>query len=243
MNPSDDEQSKVVADQTSEEIEALLEPQAIPNEHIVRHAEKNDSYRETPIVDAEEIVQPPLDPPEEDVVEKVEPLVVEEQGVDASLSITMSTPENIPMSVNIKESLEVLPISQKDVQPEIVLGIYGIAEEQVSQQPEPVVYHTVSGGPQTLDESVTYKQDVIKDSSLEVGAYTNAASGYTIPDPHYAPPQPQLVEKTSNFGIMLFLIILTILGGALAYVYFFIPEVSDQFFSALVIIKDQILKK
>jgi hypothetical protein len=241
MNPSDDEQSKVVADQTSKEIEELLEPQAIPDERIVRHAEKNDSYREAPTVDEEEIVQLPLEPPEEDVVEKGEPPVGEEQVVDNNLSSTASTSENI--STVTKETLDGLSISQKDIQPEIALGINEVVEEQVSQQPEPVVYHTISGGPETFDETRSNKQDIPKDPSLEVGAYTNAASGYTIPDPHYAPFQSQPVEYGGNFGMTLFLIILGMLGGVLAYVYFFIPEVSDQFFSALLIIKDQVFKK
>jgi hypothetical protein len=95
MNPSDDEVKS--ADEVSEVNEDLLEPQAIPDERIVRHAERADSYREAPTLgNDEEIIQPPLEPESstqnDDVTEKIAELQKEEQVLMDALNHTDATP-------------------------------------------------------------------------------------------------------------------------------------------------------
>lgn len=82
MNPTDEEVQNSKGNPTPEEIEALLEPKAIPEERITRHAERNDSYRESPTTGNDEvIVQPPLEP---EVLEPIHPV----EELQSSESVT-----------------------------------------------------------------------------------------------------------------------------------------------------------
>ncbi len=252
MNPSDDEeineaQNEQSVTQSSEEIEELLEPKAIPDERIVRHAEKNDSYREAPTTDDdEEIIQPPLETTEnieenekvaEEATQQTEPEPAMEEVSDI---ISEIAPE-------IKEEIfQEPPVPQVEAMPEVVPQ-----QEEIQIQPGlpatpppgHVEYHTISGGPETINDTISEHSKVDRVGPPPVGMmYANSTSGYTIPDPHYVPPDPRGAEIPGNFGMVLFLGTVAIIGAGVTYVYFYMPEVFDEFFSALVIIKNEMFK-
>lgn len=270
MNPSDEEVIKG-DDEVMDETEAIEAPQVIEEERIVRHAEKNDSYREAPDLE-EEIVQPPLDPPEEVEMKGDLPKEDDIQIKEDVPVVTEVVPDTTPV---ISEEVTPLPrMSQHDIEPEIVpyeetiteevspspevtpQTVQEVVSEQVVEVPqatlqvapvpsaEPVVYHTISGGPETLNESISHHKNVDQAvSGQPPTTYTNAATGYTIPNPNYVPPVTPVVAPQSYFGIIFFFGFILIVGGAIGYVYFVMPETFNQFISAVVVVKDQILKK
>ncbi len=296
MNPSDEEETSngIVANQVEieEPVEDLLEPKAIPDERIVRHAERNDSYREAPTIgNDEEIVQPPLEPevievkpepvslsfddskvvtpaevsPVTEVEETYSAPVIEEVVVKEETTPRL-TQDEILYSADISEaapvqvaSVEHVP-SVADIKPvapteapvesaQIPLVTQTAPEPTVteSQGEAPVVYHTVSGGPETIKEKMTEHFQAVQAANPPTVDTTHpvitTSSGYTIPNPHYA-GSPQVVAETeSNIGFIFFLIILALIGGAFAYVYFFMPEAFDKFYDAVLVVVGELFKK
>jgi hypothetical protein len=271
MNPSDEEDVK--DDEVVEEAEATALPQVIEEERVVRHAEKNDSYREAPDLE-EEIIQPPLDPPEE-VEVRVDPSKEDDIQIKKDTPVIGGViPDDIPV---ISEEIAPLArMSQHDIEPEIEpegvsyekttteetspspevapQTVQEIITEQVvktsqalpqtTSSAEPVVYHTISGGPETLNDAISHHKNIDQAvSGQPPTTYTNAATGYTIPNPNYVPPTVPVPAPQSYFGIIFFFGFILMVGGALGYVYFVMPETFNQFISAVVVVKDQILKK
>lgn len=116
---------------------------------------------------------------------------------------------------------------------------------------EPVVYHTVSGGPETIHDKMAeqlHKAQLgsVGTNSPTIAVHSNesSASGYTIPNPNYVSPiqhQPEY-EVDNNIGITTFLIVMAIVGGAGTYLYFFMPQTFDQIYDAVMIVFTEILK-
>ena len=270
MNPLDEEEIKE-NDEEIVETEAIEAPVVIEEEHIVRHAEKNDSYREAPTLDNnEEIVQSPLDPSDEvemkvdvpnedngqvkedvlvmkEVIPDVVPVTTEEISPLPHMSQHDIEPEGVPheeVTVEQKPSPEMMPQIVQEVVTEQVAKAPQASPQEVPVTPvEPVVYHTISGGPETLNNTISHHKNVDQVNSQPSTTYTNTTMGYTIPNPNYVPPVVPVTHPQSYFGIILFFGFILILSGALGYVYFVMPETFNQFFSAVVVIKDQILKK
>lgn len=261
MNPSDDEEINESTARRSEEIDGLLEPKAIPDERIVRHAERNDSYREAPtLTNDEEIIQPPLEPTLDELEEKIKqasPLEYtieskEEESEDAE--VQQSPQESFPDEIITKQEqalLASLPtISQQDVLPaqEIDTTVPPTQPIKIdSEVPESsTVYHTVSGGPETIHDLMAGKiqtEQVAGPHAEVIHPSGSSASGYSIPNPNYVTPLQTVHEDQSNFGFMIPLVISATIAAALSYLYFFMPQTFDQMYDAILIIKDQIFKQ
>lgn len=274
MNPSDDEVNEGVS-QSEEEIESLLEPQAIPDERIVRHAEKNDSYREAPDLE-EEIVQSPLKK-----VSVIETLPVREGVTETETLHTEDIPE-VALS-NLEEVAPLPRMSQHDIDPEVIpqeevvieqtvldpeimpqtineepvvqmvteneVASQSVSESVPTSQIQPVVYHTISGGPETLNDVASQHKKVEQpveqsnQSGSQTPNYANAPSGYVIPDPKYMPSTVPVANSQTSFGIVIFLGSVLIIGVAVGGVYFLLPETFNQILLSIIVIKDQLLKK
>ncbi len=283
MNPSDDEERSGAAVKTSEEIEELLEPQAIPDERIVRHAEKNDSYREAPtLTNDEEIIQPPLEQLEEQIQTQYKKEVEQEVVVENSMSqeeivLERAIPSDaVPQEVIPQDSPPTHLLSQADILQGIALPPYEESQQVVEETkietqsvpavpavpavaevppavdqeavPEavlsqPPVYHTLSGGPDTLQHDIAEHAKEVRPEPPLGMKYVNATSGYTIPDPNYISHNQPGMESSSNFFLVLLSGIIVIVGGTIAYLYLYVPETFKQASDAIVIIKDQIFKK
>lgn len=272
MNPSDDEVVKEEKGQTPEEIEDLLEPQAIPDERIVRHAETNDSYREAPSLgNDEEIVQPPLEPEEEtepeneQIVEEV-PVVEELAEVEDIQAPLSDMAENIPV-ITQEEMMhpQISSVSNSETEPVIIQEVVEPVPPRIIPEPEvaPVLtqataphsqvnttdgatqYHTVSGGPETIHDLMSGKLHDAHSGDAPVSSIhptESSASGYTIPNPDYVSPPHVNAEEQSSFGSWFFLVILAIIGGAGTYLYFFMPETFDQLYDAVFVIFNSLTK-
>ncbi len=220
MNPSDEEITEIT-DKKLEEIETLLEPQAIPLERIVRHTDNNDHYREPVESDSvDEVTQPPLDVVLENTSEG-ENKVLDEEQVSPLPAFELSTEEASNESY-ADSPVVTAPLLSSDT-----------------------VYHTISGGPETLNDIIAHEQALhpqpLPQNSQNHNPYIS--SGYTIPNPEYIGNQVITVEEQNNFWIGFFLFIMVIIGGGMTYVFFFMPEIFDQAFQAIGVIKDQLLKK
>jgi hypothetical protein len=248
MNPTDEEEQKSEVTPTSEEIEELLEPKAIPEERITRHAERNDSYRESPTIGSdEEIIQPPLEPEvsepvqpaevyqpteseiipqeqSEEVVEHTDISTVGEHRITQD-EILASAPRAEEQVIESNQQAEVttssfaeqkaVPLSDPmavHVEPLVTQTVPEPPQQTPPQSPEgaPVMYHTVSGGPETIHDKIAaqHKIDEVNAPPINtVHPLVTSASGYTIPNPNYIPPlQPEHVTQ-SNFGMIFFLIV------------------------------------
>lgn len=296
MNPSDEEETSngVTAKQeeTQEAIEDLLEPKAIPDERIVRHAERNDSYREAPTIgNDEEIVQPPLElevievkpkstslsandsksMEQEEVspiqeIEEAQTSQVHEEAITKEEGVQLLTQDEILHSTDIPEASPVQVVGEEripsiaDIQPVVpteapiesaqVPLVTQTAPEPIvteSQGEAPVVYHTVSGGPETIKEKMTEHFQAVQAANPPTIDTTHSvittSSGYTIPNPNYAGSPQVIAETESNIGFIFFLIILALIGGVFAYVYFFMPEAFDKFYDAVIIVVSELFKK
>lgn len=288
MNQTDEDNEAKDVPMTPQEVDEILEPKEIPLERIVRHAEKNDSYREAPSLgNDEEIIQPPLESVEEEYKSDIsnqrneviqngsskdqEPLESKEtaqlkellQVKDATSVLTQgdvmkaSVGTHLPEEpIQEKESVSVSPetslpsLNAETIpSPEVIIKTESSPIAQ-GQTEEPIIYHTVSGGPETIQDKMASKlqksqvESGINAPFIEVHSNESSASGYTIPNPNYVSPvQIQQAHGPQNsFGITIFLLIMTIIGGAVAYLYFFMPEMFDKIFDAIMIVFAEILK-
>jgi hypothetical protein len=277
MNPTDEEVNES-ATQSKEEIEQLLEPQAIPDERIVRHAEKNDSYRESPDLE-EEIIQPPLEKVEEviinealpikEVVPEVETPPLEEASETAPVALEEGSPlplmsqhdivpEGGPYEEpSVEQSApepEVVPLVGNEEPPVQMTVDTGTLPESISEtiptlEAQSTVYHTVSGGPETLNDVASHTKKVEQSATQpnqegsQTPNYTNAASGYTIPDPKYVSATVPATNSQSSFGVILFLGFILIIGIIVGGTYFLFPDTFKQILSAVLVIKTQLLKQ
>lgn len=268
MNPSDDEEEKDVRSQDEEEIEELLEPQAIPDERIVRHAERNDSYREAPtLTNDEEIIQLPLDPPEEETIPDVHPVAQTHVVIEEEQEEVVESPlsESAPLITEVEMMSQEIPhISEvENIIPEVQDQEDKIAEPVpvpletiTSPEPQPQAplplsdqphteYHTVSGGPETIHDIMSHQLQATQAEHPPTDTtYPTimSVSGYTIPNPNYVTPVHQDLKPASNLGFTFFLILMALIGGAFAYVYFFMPQTFDEVFAAVTIVFDELLK-
>jgi hypothetical protein len=261
MNSSDEEVS------INEGVQEINET-GVAEERIVRHAEKNDSYRESPDLE-EEIVQPPL--------EKAQKTTSAVEGQFSENELISPLPPFESTYSDTEKIAPLPPMTQHDIEPEGEIHNEAVNKEEVSEsepemplqqakqqdqeqeqpqapqeevpapQAEKVVYHTISGGPETLVDIAAHQPKVKQ--PIEIPDYRNAPSGYTIPNPDYVssippvPPAAPVVTTSSNFGVIFFFIFILTLGGAIGYVYFVMPEIFNQAFSAMIVVKDQLLKK
>lgn len=267
MNQSDEEEVKEITDTRREEIENLLEPQMIPDERIIRHAERNDSYRELPTLDkSEEIVQPPLDPSSEDLEIEAESLLknndVDNLEVFKNAS-SVDQGEIMPPTISYLSQIDIEPlkfneqkISEVEQEPQsMVSDTVGVQQQsetlpqfkretqnQVQPQPkiesnQPVMlYHTVSGGPETINDIRSAEQKVNQTTGSPVTApdYSgSSSSGYTIPNPDYVPVAPPGQPKSNIRFIFLSLVIFSV-----TYLYFFVPETFTQVYNVFLFVKD-----
>ncbi len=226
MNISDEE-IKEVTDQNREDIENLLEPQMIPDERIIRHADTNDHYREPTESDESEIIAQP------------------------SLEVVPENEKELENGISYKEPPEVVPT------PDVLIG----DDSNEIQLKSPIiesavpstgtVYHTISGGPDTLSDTMAHEQ-VLQPQSSSKNNKNNTeyvSSGYSIPNPEYLGNQPNQpnqvthVEEQHNIWVIFSLFVTVIVGGLITYSFFFVPEILDQMFQGMDSIKNQLFKK
>ena len=267
MNQSDEEEVKEITDIRREEIENLLEPQMIPDERIIRHAERNDSYRELPTLDkSEEIVQPPLDPSSEDLEIEAESLLknndVDNLEVFNNVS-SVDQGEIMPPTISYLSQIDIEPlkfneqkISEVQQESQLIVSDSVDVQQQLGElpqferetqnqvQPQPKIesnqsatlYHTVSGGPETIHDVKLAEQKANQTTSSPVVAsdYSmSSTTGYTIPSPDYvAPPLPQ--QSKSNIGLIFLLLVIF----SVTYLYFFVPETFTQAYEVFLFVKD-----
>jgi hypothetical protein len=198
---------------------------------------------------------PEVDEAPEEVMEvgKVEDLP-RVNDVDPSYGSNVVTQDEIlaikdPVVTNVDIQAEV---AHEEIVPEVINNQEVVLPEASTdlqqagtpQQVEEGGYHTVSGGPETIHDKYVVGKNGTSSDPLNSSQYSSAqaASGYSIPNQNYVAPQPMDLQTQSNFGSFFMLIILAIFGGAISYVYFYMPQTFDQIFDAMVIIKNQLLK-
>jgi hypothetical protein len=245
MNPTEDDNEEEVVENIA------VEPK---KEHVVRHTEPHDSYRESARpLSPQEIVQPPLDPPED----------VYSSGADENNSIAqvvdISSPvEEIPTVSPVPVSSPVVTLntgtSDDSATPVEVSEIFKDAPNSSATLPaqtlltdEPVVYHTLSGGPETIKDKRT-KDGFINPNITAITGHSNlggemvpGTSGYSVPQPGFVTSQP--VQKQGSAGLIFLFLLILLLGGPAAYLYYFMPDTFNQAVAALMVIKNQLLKQ
>ena len=205
MNPTHDISSEEEQEHTNEQD---------TEEHITRHSERNDTYREVISSDSEDMVQPPLE--------------VSETGT-SQLDIA-------------KEAELRLHQGQHEVKKETISEENSYNKEQVVPVPERTtleetheVYHTVSGGPETMNDMV------VKNTPLTSSMPPAEIAALALE----SPPQKDslVVEDTRHIGFFIttgVLLLIVVLG---VYVYFFQVELFRQSIDAMMIVKNQLLQK
>ncbi len=167
------------------------------------------------------------------------------QEVPPVLTQEIMLEETLPVVDGVRAQEEVTPVVA--VEPAITEQPPTQDKVQEPQAPSQIhtEYHTVSGGPETIHELAAAHRSPLQNAPLNTTEYpsTAAASGYSIPNPNYPATAPTDLQTQSNFGSFFFLVVLAIIGGAITYVYFYMPQTFDQVFDALVIIKNQLLKQ
>lgn len=110
---------------------------------------------------------------------------------------------------------------------------------------QPVVYHTISGGPETLSELTARgapELASVKGSTIGTPPPAPyAASGYSVPQREVAPAPS--VQSGASILFMVLLVVVILIGAPFVYLYFYKPEVFNQLIGALIIIKNQILNQ
>ncbi len=193
------------------------------------------------------------DPEEVEEVEKKED-IPQVNDVDSSYGSNIVTQDDIlalkdPVITNVDIQAEVV---QEETVP-VAVNNSGIVPSQVLEDQQQVVkpqqapeegYHTVSGGPETIHDKYIGNHNSTSSDQVTPLPYSSAhaSSGYSIPNQNYVAPQPMDLQTQSNFGSFFMLIVLAIFGGAISYVYFYMPQTFDQVFDAMVIIKNQLIK-
>lgn len=265
MNPTDEELLDEMIDKVVE---------VTPIERVVRHADTNDNYREP--VDAEdtnngsevEVTSLPASSVfenqhetegENDLVplESVESIatIAKETSTDTSNTVNEKSYAQIQAEQemkNITSSQEVVDVLQfRDVsQVETLPPLSEVAEfsspNTLTTSPG-TAYHTVLGGPETLNDIMTHEQALhpkpIPQNTQNDNPYISSTFGYTIPNAEYAASPVITVEEQNNFWVGFSLFVMVAIGGAVTYIFFFMPQVFEQASQAAFIVKDQLFGK
>lgn len=270
MSTRDDEiEDEIVREESEEEIERHTKPhdsyRELPTTDDVK--DMTQPPLEPQIEELEEELKSTVQALKDNTVSVESALTsaVKTEGVYANEPIQEEVVAT-PVDESIKA--ETPTVSQEDIQPVAIIqpqtvDVYLPSQESKSDTPESIpqteeiqsqvaqpegkqaVYHTVSGGPETIHDKFVGSNASAPLSTSATPQYTaaQAASGYSIPNPNYVQPVPMDLQTQSNFGSVFFLVLLSVVGGGISYVYFYMPQTFDQVFDAIIIVKNQILKQ
>lgn len=266
MNQSDEE-AKEITDIRREEIENLLEPQMIPDERIMRHAERNDSYRELPTLDKSEvIVQPPLDPSSEDLEIEAESLLrnkdVENLEVFKNVS-SLDQDEIMPPTISYLSQIDIEPLRfqeqkisevEQESQPVVSDSLDVQKQSETLPQFERETQNQVqpqtkieSNQSTTLYHTVSGGPETINDvRSAELKITQTTDSPTTALDysgassSGYTIPNPDYVPGAppQQPKSNIKLMFLCLVIFSVAYLYFFVPETFTQVYNVFLFAKD-----
>lgn len=152
------------------------------------------------------------------------------EKVDTSLNQS-STSVDQDLSKGVSEVKE-SPLSEGSAQQESTSHTDPTKEHSLataSDNATPVVYHTISGGPETL-------QDIKKNDSITQGIMSQDSVGtvtYTSPYSTSNAPVPAVVEQRESHILLYGLIIfMSIAGGGIGYLYMYMPNEYQSFIEA-----------
>lgn len=158
-----------------------------------------------PVADTQSIVTP-IFPQAEPVV--TQPIVVE---VVPTVSPVITEAPTVNQAPQVAET----PVVQ-------------VAPPIPPQSSEPV-YHTVSGGPETVVDVTRQKmQESLSSPTNQIGQVADNTN-----------PQVQAPPQKSSSGAISFLLLILILGGVGAYLYYFQPDTFQEILTFILGLKDK----
>lgn len=212
-----------------------------------------DSYRETPSLDD---LTMELKDDEVALGNSIQESLPQEEGspvVFKGQDLQQLPPEVMPASEEVM--LEKNEIHADDSSPESASPIESADYEShampqdvsISQTPPAGGHHTISGGPETLQDNlaksgVSTFQVAKMDPRDYMGQSEEAsASGFSIPQPKQAPQQIVVQQQGTSIGLIIFILFILITVGTIGGFYILLPDTFNQIVSAMIVIKDQLL--